>query len=173
MQNASDEKKLFPFPKVMRQASEHLRPDIHTHVSQLLLDDYPNSSKQPTTQFIDELLSRTYPGTNDATTIALNSMGDDASGISTGGHQRKNSGPLSMFYKQPYSISPNNIFQSIVITQLNAEIRSKDDIDIQIIKPNELHLIATGRSMPSSNENRIRSKSSGMLVLRFYLFGKN
>jgi len=163
----------YPFPKVLRQAtnqnsqptsprSPHLRPDIHSSINHLLNDDYTSA---PTTQFIDELLSRTYPGTNNDTTVALNSIGDNASGSSA--HQRKNSGPLSLFYKQPYSISPNNVYQSIVITQLNEEIRSKDDIDIQIIKPNELHLIATARSMPGSSEAKIRSKSAGNIALRF------
>ncbi len=165
----------FPFPKVLRQASAsklpsqptspkspHLRPDIHSSVSHLLNEDYTSS---PTSQFIDDLLSRTYPGANNDTTLALNSMVDHSPGPSA--YQINNPGPLSMFYKQPYSISPNNIYQSIVITQLNEEIRSKDDIDIQVINPNELHLIATAKSMPGSNEFKIRSKSAGNIALRF------
>lgn len=140
-----------------RNPSDHsksplLRPDINSHINHLLMHDY---EQQPTTQFVDELLTRTYPDhqANDDRTVDLVN------------NQNQQQGPISMFYKQPYSISPNNVFQSIVITQLNPEIRTKDDIDIQVIKPNELHLIATAKNMPlESNEARVRSRSLGMLI---------
>ena len=109
--------------------------------------------QQPTTQFVDEILTRAYPGAaNTDRTVDLVADADSD----------QYPGPMSLFYQQPYSISPNNVFQSIVITQLNPEIRTRDDIDIQVIKPNELHLIATARNMPyQSNENKIRSRSLG------------
>lgn len=133
-----------------RNPSDHsksplLRPDINSHINHLLMHDY---EQQPTTQFVDNLLTRTYPDNGDRTVDLVDNQ------------QRQ--GPISQFYQQPYSISPNNVFQSIVITQLNPEIRSRDDIDIQVIKPNELHLIATAKNMPlESSEARIRSRSLG------------
>lgn len=133
-----------------RNPSDHsksplLRPDINSHINHLLMHDY---EQQPTTQFVDSLLTRTYPDNSDRTVDLVDNQ--------------QQQGPISQFYQQPYSISPNNVFQSIVITQLNPEIRSRDDIDIQVIRPNELHLIATAKNMPfESNEARIRSRSLG------------
>ena len=130
-----------------------LRPDIHTQLNELLnQQDYRD---KPTTEFVDSLLNRTYVS---PLTVGTCSPPSPAETIN-------NKGPLSMLYHQPYSISPNNIFQSIVITQLNEQIRTRDDIDVQIIKPNELHLIATGKSMASCN--KIRSRSSGNLKRLF------
>ena len=124
--------------------SPQLRPDLHSHISQLLNKDY---TKSPTTQFVDNILTTAYPA------LAMTEQPIE---------------PASFIYQQPYSISPNNKYQSIVITQLNEEIRTKDDIDIQIIKPNELHLIATSKSMPHATlEPKPRSKSSGHISLRF------
>ena len=154
MQNKDDDEELdaetSPKAAPRRQLADLiLRPDIHTQLNELLnQQDYRD---KPTTEFVDSLLNKTY--VSPLTVQAYSPPPPDEGNI--------NKGPLSMLYHQPYSISPNNIFQSIVITQLNEQIRTRDDIDVQIIKPNELHLIATGKSMASCN--KIRSRSSGNL----------
>lgn len=146
MQNNSDPE--HSRNKLNQPSSPQLRPDLHSHISQLLNKDY---SKSPTTQFVDNILTTAYP--------ALTMTDQEQPGPIE---------PSSFIYQQPYSISPNNKYQSIVITQLTEEIRTKDDIDIQIIKPNELHLIATSKSMPhSSIDPKPRSKSTGHIALRF------
>jgi len=127
-----------------------LRPDIHSQLNELLLPRHENA---PTSLLVDNMLSTAY-------------QSNDAEPIHAPTDQNLNKqGPLSLLYNKPYSISPNNIYQSIVITQLSDKIESKDDVDIQVIYPNELHLIATGKSLSDcsnfndSLQSRTRSKS--------------
>ena len=117
--------------------SSILSPGIHSRVQELLSpNDYLNA---PTTQLVDNLISHTYLSPRSVQTHSL-----DESGIQ--------SGPASLIFNQSYSISPNNLYKSIVITQLRDKIRSKDDLDIQIVNPNELHLIATNKSLKECEE---------------------